>query len=79
MALRTINMCLASLDLLENLFSQWLHWALEKGRALVWQVTKCLLRLSPLPKAFSQVPQVKDGRKCTELCQTNSFLLEKFF
>ena len=69
MALRTINMCLASLDFLENLFSQWLHWALEKGRALVWQC---------LPKAFSQVPQVKDGRKCTELCQRNSFLLEKF-
>ena len=34
-----------------------------------------LLRLTPLPKTFSQVPQVKDDRKCTELCQTNSFLL----
>ena len=79
MALRTINMCLASLDFLENLFSQWLHWALEKGWALVWHVTNCLLRLSPLPKAFSQVPQVKDGRKCTGLYQTNSFLLEELF
>ena len=39
LALSTNNMCLASLDFLENFFSQWLHWALEKGRSLVWQVT----------------------------------------
>ena len=56
MALRTINMCFASLDFIENLFSQWLHLDFREGQGISVAGNQVPLEAVTPPKGFFTSP-----------------------